>query len=83
VPPGQVAPSSVAASEVTVTVVPATVEVWSHGCVRLVLATESRYVVTVGDYDCDGQFGAADCKPTTYCDPSATSGPAHDACVCN
>ncbi len=82
-PAGQVVPSSVAASDVTVALAPATVEVWSHSCVRLVLASETHYVVTLGDYDCDGLFGSADCKPTTYCDPSATTGPAHDACVCN
>jgi len=80
--PGEVVPSDVADSVARVALAPATVEVWGHGCVRFVTPSETHYVVTVGDYDCDGQFGAADCKPTTYCDPSATSGPAHDACVC-
>ena len=81
-------PSSVAASnerdtllEVTLVEDPS-VEMWRSDCVRRIVGAQTRYVVSIGDYDCDGLYGAADCKPTTYCDPDATAGPAHDACVC-
>ncbi len=80
---GGIAPSNEADSHVTVAVQPTTAEVWGDGCMRLVAGAETHYVVLLGDYDCDGIFSPDDCKPTTYCDRTATSGPAHDACVCN
>jgi hypothetical protein len=58
-------------------------EVWGNGCLRLETATATHYVVRLGDYDCDGLYGADDCKPTTYCDKNATSGPAYEACLCD
>jgi hypothetical protein len=38
------------------------------------------FVTRADDPDCDGLIGAQDTQPYAYCDPKATSGPAHDAC---
>lgn len=59
------------------------VEVWGGGCLRIETSQRTQYVVHLGDYDCDGLYGLDDCKPTTYCDKTATSGPAHEACLCD
>jgi len=58
-------------------------EEWGSGCLRLEASGVTRYVVRLGDYDCDGMYGTDDCKPTTYCDKTATSGAAYEACLCD
>ncbi len=52
-------------------------------CVRLSGPASTHYFVSSDDFDCDTIPNETDCKPSTYCDPSATSGPAYDACQCN
>jgi hypothetical protein len=52
-------------------------------CVRVSGPASTRYFVASDDFDCDAIPNETDCKPSTYCDPSATSGPAYDACQCN
>ena len=69
---------------------PLAVEMWGRDdgtaaqplCARVELADSSAYFVRYDDADCDGIPDHFDCKPDTYCDPAATSGPAHDACIC-
>lgn len=52
-------------------------------CFRFATSEEVIYVVHRADLDCDGTDNELDCKPTTFCDPAATSGPARAACVCD
>jgi hypothetical protein len=51
-------------------------------CKRYQVGTTLIYVVHTSDVDCDGAFYEEDCRPDDYCDPSATSGPLADNCVC-
>ena len=53
-----------------------------QSCIRLPTTDGARYFVENGDNDCDGIANSEDCKPSTYCDPSAGSGPKWDACQC-
>jgi hypothetical protein len=71
---------------VTLEVDPALVpETWGTksedgGCYRLNTGAAMVYITRADDPDCDGLTGAQDKQPYAYCDPSATTGPAHDAC---
>jgi hypothetical protein len=49
-------------------------------CFRLNTGAAMVFVTRADDPDCDGLIGAQDTQPYAYCDPQATSGPAHDAC---
>jgi hypothetical protein len=60
-------------------------EVWgtpaeTGQCYRLNTGAATVYITRGDDPDCDGLIGSQDRQPHAYCDPSATSGPAHDAC---
>lgn len=60
-------------------------EVWGTpsedgGCYRLNTGAAMVYITRPDDPDCDGLTGAQDKQPYAFCDPTATSGPAHDAC---
>ncbi|HEX3763451.1 MAG TPA: hypothetical protein VHW23_32370 [Kofleriaceae bacterium] len=60
-------------------------EVWgtqaeTGKCYRLNTGTTMVYITRPDDPDCDGLTGAQDKQPYAFCDPSATTGPAHDAC---
>jgi hypothetical protein len=49
---------------------------------RLKTPAVTYFVMTrVDDTDCDGIADAEDSQPYAYCDPTAPSGPAHDACL--
>ena len=49
-------------------------------CYRLDTGSITVYLTDADDPDCDGLTGAQDNQPYAFCDPAATSGPAHDAC---
>ena len=60
-------------------------EVWgmqseTGRCFRLNTGAATVFITHADDPDCDGLIGAQDTQPYAYCDPNATSGPAHDAC---
>jgi len=50
-------------------------------CFRLNTGAATVFITRAEDPDCDGLTGAQDPQPYTFCDPTATSGPAHDACL--
>lgn len=53
----------------------------SESCFRLHTGATTVFITRADDPDCDGLTGAQDTQPHAFCDPSATSGPAHDACL--
>lgn len=60
-------------------------EVWgtpsgTGQCFRLNIGAATVFIEHGNDPDCDGLTGAEDTQPYAYCDPTATSGPARDAC---
>jgi hypothetical protein len=61
-------------------------EAWGHlsdsaSCFRLQAGTTTVFITRTDDPDCDGLTGAQDMQPYAFCDPTATSGPAYDACL--
>ena len=50
-------------------------------CFRLSTGATTVFITRAEDPDCDGLTGAQDTQPYAFCDPAATSGPAHDACL--
>jgi hypothetical protein len=53
----------------------------SGECFRLNTGATTVFITRADDPDCDGLTGAQDRQPYAYCDPTATSGPARDACL--
>jgi hypothetical protein len=80
---GDVALPSDDAGSAAISLQPIHVEIWAGVCARLVLPTETHYIVANGDRDCDGLPDETDCKPDAYCDPSATGSAAMAACNCD
>jgi hypothetical protein len=74
-------------ASITITLDPALQpELWgtqSDGgdCVRLDTGSTTVFLNRAEDPDCDGLTGAQDTQPYTFCDPTATSGPARNACL--